>query len=72
MGNGVQHDLVHEYRRQAHGLLARLGQEVEVDFARLDGMIAADMAKGGRFTPGRHRAGIPGGVASGLHFDTDL
>ena len=33
---------------QAQGLLARFDHEV--DFARLDGMIAADMAKGGRFT----------------------
>ena len=34
--------------RQAQGLLARFGHEV--DFARLDGMSAADMVKGGRFT----------------------
>ena len=48
VGDGVQHDAVNESRRQTQRLLARFGREV--DFARLDGMIAANMTKVGRFT----------------------
>ena len=43
-----RYDPVREYQRQALRLLQRYGQEV--DFSRLDWMIATDMAKSGRFT----------------------
>ncbi len=48
MGEEVPHDPLHKFRRQAQGLAAWFGHEV--DLVRLDGMIAADMAKGERFT----------------------
>jgi hypothetical protein len=47
-GYGSQYDPVKEYQRQAQRLMQRYGKEA--DFSRLDGMIATDMAKSGRFT----------------------
>ena len=40
-------DPVKEYQRQAHRLIQRYGEDI--DFSRLDWMIAQDMAKSGRF-----------------------
>jgi hypothetical protein len=49
VGYGSQHDdPLEEYRRQAKHLMQRYGNQV--DFSRLDWMIATDMAKSGRFT----------------------
>ena len=56
LGDGMQHDPVHEYRRQAQRLIGRYGYET--DLPKMDGMIAADMARGGRFTQDDIERGI--------------
>lgn len=47
-GYGWRTDPGHEYQRQAQRLMQRYGKQV--DFSRLDWMIATDMAKSGRFS----------------------
>lgn len=47
-GYGWGTDPGHEYQRQAQRLMQRYGKQV--DFSRLDWMIATDMAKSGRFS----------------------
>ncbi len=46
--HGSPYDPVTEYQRQAQRLMKRYGKDV--DFSRLDWMIATDMAKSGRWT----------------------
>lgn len=47
---GSRRDPDQEYQRQAKNLLERYGKEV--DFSRVDWMIATDMAKSGRYSAG--------------------